>query len=171
MFRQSLLPRACLTLALGLTLSYPPAWGQERSAYERLDRLERDLNMLQRHVYRGAPAPMYAPDGAASVNAQLRMDRLEAEMRDLTGRVEEYANRLEQLRRRVEPLNGEAEPRFGPGSGPASQGPVAAAIPSVRPGSGGPPRPARPPALPEPDEDDRATAQWTATERADSDLR
>ena len=74
--------------------------------------------MLQRHVYRGAPAPMYAPDGAAAVNAQLRMDRLEAEMRDLTGRVEEYANRLEQLRRRVEHVNGEAELRFGQGSGP-----------------------------------------------------
>ncbi len=114
MFRQSLLPRACLTLALGLTLSYPPAWGQERSPYERLDRLERDLNMLQRHVYRGAAVSTYAPDGAASVNAQLRMDRLEAEMRELTGRVEEYGNRLEQLRRRVEQLNGEADLRFGP---------------------------------------------------------
>ncbi|MGD9613921.1 MAG: tol-pal system protein YbgF [Alphaproteobacteria bacterium] len=137
MFRQSLLPRACLTLALGLTLSsapvwVPPAWAQERSPYDRLDRLERDLNMLQRHVYRGAPVPMYAPDGAAAVNAQLRMDRLEAEMRELTGRVEEYANRLEQLRRRVEQVNGEAESRFGQGSGP-----------------GGPPRPARPPALAE----------------------
>ena len=55
MFRQSLLPRACLTLALGLTLSAasgwappawapsawaPAAWAQERSAYERLDRLD-----------------------------------------------------------------------------------------------------------------------------------
>src|SRR6188474_2197002 len=89
MFRRSLLPRACLTLALGLTLSHPLAWGQERSPYERLDRLERDLNMLQRHVYRGATVSTYAPDGAtASVNTQLRMDRLEAEMRELTGRVE-----------------------------------------------------------------------------------
>ena len=31
--------------------------GQDRSAYERLDRLERDLNMLQRQVYRGGPSP------------------------------------------------------------------------------------------------------------------
>jgi tol-pal system protein YbgF len=157
MSRQSLLPRTCLTLALGLMLSCPPAWGQERSAYERLDRLERDLNMLQRHVYRGAAAPMYAPDGAASVNAQLRMDRLEAEMRELTGRVEEYANRLEQLRRRVEPLNNEGEARFGQGSSPVGQGPVAAAMPSARTGAGGPPRPARPPATPErpgPNEDE-----------------
>ena len=70
MFRQSLLPRACLTLALwsGAVLrdslvlcGASPASAQDRSTYERLDRLERDLNMLQRQVYRGAPAPMYAP--------------------------------------------------------------------------------------------------------------
>jgi tol-pal system protein YbgF len=134
MFRQSLLPRACLTLALGLTAILAPAWGQERSPYERLDRVERDLNMLQRHVYRGAAVPTYAPDGAASVNAQLRMDRLEAEMRELTGRVEEYGNSLEQLRRRLEQLNGEADLRLGQGAGPMAQGPVAAPMPPARPG-------------------------------------
>jgi tol-pal system protein YbgF len=151
MFRQSLLPRACLMLALGLTLSSapalaPPALAQERSPYERLDRLERDLNMLQRHIYRGAPVPM--PDGAAAVNAQLRMDRLEAEMRELTGRVEEYANRLEQMRRRVEQLNGEAELRFGQASGPGPQGPIDGAMPPARLGTGGPPMPARQPTMP-----------------------
>lgn len=145
MFRQSLLPRACLTLALGLMLSPVPALAQERSPYERLDRLERDLSMLQRHVYRGAPVPMYAPDGAASVNTQLRMDRLEAEMRELTGRIEEYVHRLEQLRRQVEQAHGEAELRTGQGSGAGSQGQVAAATPPPRSGPGGPMRPARPP--------------------------
>ena len=137
MFRQSLLPRACPTLALGLTLSFawvllawtPPALAQDRSTYERLDRLERDLNMLQRHVYRGASVPMYAPDGTAAVNVQLRMDRLEAELRDLTGRIEEYANRLEQLRRRVEHVNGEGELRVGQGSSPGFQGPAVTAMP------------------------------------------
>jgi tol-pal system protein YbgF len=159
MFRRSLLPRACLTLALGLTLFLAPAWGQERSAYDRLDRLERDLNMLQRHVYRGAAVSTYAPDGAASVNTQLRMDRLEAEMRELTGRVEEYANHLEQLRRGVEQLNREAGLRSGPGSGPAAQGQVAAAMPPAHSGiAGGPPSPARPTAMlarPGSDEDER----------------
>ncbi|HEX2152267.1 MAG TPA: tol-pal system protein YbgF, partial [Stellaceae bacterium] len=135
-------PSASVRQARGLTLSSapalaPPALAQERLPYERLDRLERDLNMLKRHIYQGASVPVYAPDGAAAVNAQLRMDRLEAEMRDLTGRVEEYANRLEQMRRRVEQLNGNAESRFGHTSGPGPQGPVAAAMP--------PPRSARPP--------------------------
>ncbi|MGE3783537.1 MAG: hypothetical protein AB7H71_12425, partial [Alphaproteobacteria bacterium] len=150
MFRQSLLPRACLTLALGLPLFLAQAWGQERSPYERLDRIERDLNMLQRHVYRGAAVPTYATDGAVSVNAQLRMDRLEAEMRDLTGRVEEYGNRLEQLINRVEQLDGASGPRFSQGSGHAAQGAVAAAMPPPRSGTaGGSPLPARPPSTPD----------------------
>jgi tol-pal system protein YbgF len=158
MFRQSLLPRACLTLAPGLALSFaiawvllagaPPAIAQDRSTYERLDRLERDLNMLQRHVYRGASVPMYAPDGTAAVNVQLRMDRLEAELRDLTGRIEEYANRLEQLRRRVEHVNGEGELRVGQGSSPGFQGPAVTPMPPARPVTDMP-RSAHPPTMPE----------------------
>jgi len=148
MFRQSPPPRACLTLALGLTLLFAPAWGQDRSPYERLDRLERDLNMLQRHVYRGGAVSTYATDGAASVNNQLRLDRLEAEMRELTGRVEEYGNRLEQLMRQVELLNGGAGPRLGSGADAVAQGAVAAAMPAAR-AAGGSSLPARPPAMPE----------------------
>ncbi len=138
MFPLSLPPRAGLMLALGLTLSCTATWAQERSPYERLDRLERDLNMLQRQLYRSGAAAAYAPDGAVSVNIQLRMDRIEADMRELTGRVEEYANRVEQLRRRVEQMGGDVETRPG-----AAQAATAAMPP--RPGALVPPRPARPP--------------------------
>ncbi len=101
--------------------------------------------MLQRHVYRGAPVSAYAPDGAASVNSQLRMDRLEAEMRELTGRIEEYANRLEQLRRRVEQLNAEAAPRLGRVPVSRTEGPAIAAMPPGRSRHcRGAPPPARP---------------------------
>ncbi len=50
MSRQSLLPGAWLSIAFGLAvIAVPaPAWSQDRSTQERLDRLERDLNMLQR---------------------------------------------------------------------------------------------------------------------------
>src|ERR1700680_3510555 len=58
MFRQSLLPRTCFAVALGLAVIAPtaPARSQDRLTLERLDRLERDLHMLQRQVSRGAPA-------------------------------------------------------------------------------------------------------------------
>ena len=90
MFRRPLLPCGLLpcglvaaALGLGLCLAPPAALAQDRSTQERLDRLERDLNMLQRQVYRGAPAPAMGGDGGA-VTATIRMDRIEDQMRDLT---------------------------------------------------------------------------------------
>jgi len=100
MFRQ-LLPYgfAIVALGCGLSIAPSPVHSQDRSAEERLDRLERDLNMLQRQVYRGMPAPPAGADsGGALVNTQIRMDRLEAQMRNLTGRVEELANQIAQVR-------------------------------------------------------------------------
>ena len=134
MFRRTLLPCACGAVALGLAaVTLPPAFGQDRSTQERLDRLERDLNMLQRQVYRGGPPPM-GGDPSAAVGVQVRMDRLEEEMRELTGRVEEFSNQVEQLRHRMEQINGDIDGRLsqgGPGPGPyASAGP--------RPGAGPP---------------------------------
>jgi TolA-binding protein len=129
MFRHSLLPYACFSVALGLAVAAPfgPARGQDRSTLERLDRVERDLNMLQRQVYRGGPAPMAGGDPGGAVNAEIRMDRMESQMRDLTGRVEEFMNQVERLRQRVDQVNGDIETRFGqappaPG-GYASAGP------------------------------------------------
>jgi tol-pal system protein YbgF len=149
MFRRTLLACACGAVALGLAVIMSPlASAQDRSTQERLDRLERDLNMLQRQVYRGGPPPMGGDPGAA-VGVQVRMDRLEEQMRDLTGRVEEFSNQVEQLRHRMEQINGDLDARVsqaGPGPGP-----YAAAGPPPRPG-GGPPGPRfRPPDPLQPD--------------------
>ena len=142
MSRQSLLPGAWLSIAFGLAvIAVPaPAWSQDRSTQERLDRLERDLNMLQRQVYRGAPPPpIVGGDGGAAVNAEIRMGRLEAQMRDLTGRVEEFINQIEQVRQRVEQVTSDIEERVSQAAGPPPTGNQAPA----RPGSAGPARPAR----------------------------
>ena len=47
MSRQSLLPCAWLSVAFGLAIVVAPVpgWTQDRSTQERLDRLERDLNI------------------------------------------------------------------------------------------------------------------------------
>ena len=142
MFRRSPLPRTCLIVALGLAaFTRPaPAWSQDSSTQERLDRLERDLNMLQRQVYRGgSPRSTAGGDGGGAVNTEIRMDRLEAQMRDLTGRVEEAVNRVDQVRQRVEQINGDIETRFSQGGTVA--GPLAAANPRA---TAPPPRPAAP---------------------------
>jgi len=130
MFRRPLLPCACLAVALGLAVFVAPTTvhSQDRSTHERLDRLERDLNMLQRQVYRGAPPPPLAGDRGAAVNAEIRMERLEAQMRDLTGHVEEIMNKVVQVRQRIEQINGDVDMRFNQlGAGP---GATAAANPA-----------------------------------------
>src|SRR5947207_7027881 len=133
MFRHWLLRCAYFGVALGLAAApLMPARGQDRSTFERLDRLERDLNMLQRQVYRGGPAPMAGGDPAGAVNSEIRMDRIETQMRDLTGRVEEFMNQVERLRQRVDQVNGDVEARVS--QAPPVSGSYAAASPS-------PPRP------------------------------
>ncbi len=157
MFRRSFLPCACL-IALGVVVLVAPmrAWGQDRSTQDRLDRLERDLNMLQRQVYRGAPAPVGdSGGGGGAVNAEIRMNQLESQMRGLTGRVEEFTNQITQVRQRVEQLNSDIEMRLNQrGAGP---GPIAAAAPPpARPGMAAASRADRQPPQPDPDDDDDA---------------
>ncbi len=58
MIRRSILSHARPTLLLALVAAavpIPAAWSQERAMQDRLDRLERDLSMLQRQVYRSGP--------------------------------------------------------------------------------------------------------------------
>lgn len=104
-----------------------------------MDRLERDLSMLQRQVFRVGSAPV-AGAGPAAVDVELRMDRIEAQMRDLTGHVEDAVNGLEQLRRRLEQVNNDIELRFSQGQEQPSRGPgtssrASAGITDSSPGS------------------------------------
>jgi len=93
------------------------ARSQDRALQDRLDRLEKDLSMLQRQVYRGGGGPAIGTGSSPAVDTEVRMDRLEAEMRDLTGRVEDATNGVEQLRRRLEQINSDIDVRFGQGQG------------------------------------------------------
>ena len=60
------------------------------------------------------------------------MERLEAQMRDLTGRVEEIGNGLDQLKQRVEQINTDIDVRFSQMGGSAAAGPAPG-----RPGAAG----------------------------------
>jgi tol-pal system protein YbgF len=123
-----------LTLGLVVVGLPAPGWSQDRTTAERLDRLERDLNMLLRQIYRGAPPSAEAADAGAGVNAEIRMERLEGQMRDLTGRVEELMNQVNQVRQRVEQINSDVAVRFsqmpgGAGAAGTGEPPPHAALP------------------------------------------
>ena len=120
MIRRFIVPRARPTLLLVLIAAAMPvmtARSQDRTAQERLDRLERDLSMLQRQVYRSGPTPIVAPNSGGAVDTELRMDRIEEQMRELTGRVEDAVNGVEQMRRRLEQINSDIDVRSSQGLG------------------------------------------------------
>jgi tol-pal system protein YbgF len=117
------LPTTLLLVLVALALPIHSARSQDRAMQDRLERLERDLSMLQRQVYRGGGSPPVAAGHNAAVDVELRMDRLEAEMRDLTGRIENAANGVEQLRRRLEQVNSDIDVRFGQGQGQSATSP------------------------------------------------
>jgi tol-pal system protein YbgF len=129
-------PRSILLLAfVAMTLPNTAARAQDRALQDRLERLERDLSMLQRQVYRGGPSPVVGAGSAGAVDTELRMDRLEAQMRELTGRVEDAVNGVQQLQRGLEQINSDIDVRFSQGQGQA-QGPPRNSAPSTHVSTG-----------------------------------
>ncbi len=137
---------------LALLASAVPAFAQDvRALVDRVDRLQRDIDTLQRQVYRGQvpqapigggppPVVQMAPAGgsdlsnAAVSRFETRLSQLEDTLRDLTGKIEEISYANEQTRRQLDKMTGDMELRFQdlekgrPGQPPAQaqgQAPVA----------------------------------------------
>ncbi len=70
----------------------PMAWAQEDGAMaDRMDRLERDINFLQRQVYRGASTDPNAGGGPIANGGQLevRLSQMDEEIRQMRGMIEQ----------------------------------------------------------------------------------
>lgn len=82
-----------LLLAVSLVSIATSAFAQDSALMDRLGRLERDMNFLQRQVYTGAPAgdpnAMPAATGAGAAQLDVRISGLEEQMRALRGQVEQ----------------------------------------------------------------------------------
>lgn len=122
-----------------------------RPLLDRLDRLERDMNLLQRQVYRGsapngAPMAVSPPDSQSAVNYEVRISQLEDQMRTLTGQIEEINYNIDQLKRRVDTLASDTDQRLIAieHGAPAATPPPPGAPPPAGPG-GPPPRAIAPP--------------------------
>jgi tol-pal system protein YbgF len=95
-----------------------------RPVLDRMERMERDLSILQRQVYRGQTPPPASGGGAASassaaemdssiaINLQSRLTQMENELRALTGKIEETSFAETQLANRLERLQKDYELRF-----------------------------------------------------------
>lgn len=88
-----------------------------RPLLDRLDRLERDMNLLQRQVYRGtgpggAPTAPSPSDSQSSVNYEVRISQLEDQARTVTGQIEEINYNLDQLKRRLDTLSSDIDQRL-----------------------------------------------------------
>lgn len=122
-----------------------PAAAQDAQTLDRLNRLERDLQTLQRQVYRGGTPPASpassgsssltdAGDGTSAANRlNARIDELENQIRQMTGRFEEVEFASSQANRRIDKLvedvdfrlnqleRGAAQPQPGQATGSVEQ--------------------------------------------------
>jgi tol-pal system protein YbgF len=115
---------AAPVIAAVIAIAIPSARSQDRATQDRLDRLERDLTLLQRQYRGGGPNQIPGGPAGSAVDTELRMDRLETQMRELTGRIEDAVNGVEQLRRRVEQINSDLDVRLGQGLGQPKGAPL-----------------------------------------------
>lgn len=138
-------PFACaLTLLCGLAV---PALAQPapdtRALVDQIDRLRRDVDVLQRQLARGAPAAATGGAAAGGIpttfieQTDARFGDLDTQLRDITGRVEELTYQVRQLTERMDKLVGDVDFRLSAlerGGAPAVAGaapPAGAAAPST----------------------------------------
>lgn len=104
-----------LGLAFGAVLAgqaYGPAFAQSADVQNRLERIENELDTLNRAVYRGETPP---PSARAAIgmneqaDAEVRFQQMEGEIRDMRGKLEEQGHQLRQLTEKLELMNADQQ--------------------------------------------------------------
>lgn len=150
----------CAALAAAAVWTAPvPARAQTqdlRPLIDRMDRLQRDMDVMQRNLARGGsgggsvqpvspPPPQQMAPGAGTVpssgfveQTDIRLSALEGQIRDLTGRIEETLNRVTIVQQRLDKLVGDVDFRLGQiekGGAPAAAAEAAPAPAAAAPGT------------------------------------
>jgi tol-pal system protein YbgF len=98
-----------------------PAQAQQDDTFNRINRLEREIDTLNRAVYKGQ-VPASAPtilsgsssgDPGYQANLEVRLAEMEKQLRDLTGKIEQQTFETQQLRERLDRSLGDMELRVG----------------------------------------------------------
>lgn len=104
----ALLCRCCVVVLASLFLwGIVPAQAQTNDVLNRINRLENEIDTLNRAVYRGETPPPAAYASPASpsqdsAHIEVRLQQLESDLRTLTGKIEEQSYAIDQIRRQVE---------------------------------------------------------------------
>lgn len=138
--------RIHLLALIALAGTAVPAAAQRADSVERrVDRLEQELRAVQRRVFPGGRAQFVEPEigseeegasravqpsGDALASLAARVDALEAQLRTLTGQVEEQGYRTRQLEEQVAQLRAEVQARLAPPEPAARELEPAAAAPA-----------------------------------------
>ena len=137
-------------LAVAAFLGLDPVAGAAQTAgvadlANRVDRLQRELDALQRAVHGNRPPPAAAVPGGAgraadgprtSARNSVRLSQLETEIRTLTGLIEELDHRLRRLEGRIAELE---EPPAAAAAAPDPEGPEQDAASAGPPAAAGDP--------------------------------
>jgi len=111
---------ACF-LSVGLVSEGSAQDSDVRPLLDRMERLERDIRTLNLSISRGTPLPPASQGETSSANGLskpaiarlgLRMDRLEQDIRDATGTMEEMNFRINQVVERLDKLVGDVDFRL-----------------------------------------------------------
>ncbi|HEX2115001.1 MAG TPA: tol-pal system protein YbgF [Alphaproteobacteria bacterium] len=121
-FFASWIRRIACSLAVLVSLAVPAAAQTDtRSLVDQIDRLRRDVDVLQRQLARGGPPPAAGPTAVGSgagvpvtfiEQTDARFADLDTQLRDLTGRVEELNYSVRQLTERLDKLVGDVDFRL-----------------------------------------------------------
>ncbi len=112
--RFSLLTTTCLLLSLPAHAQY----NDNRAAMERMDRMERDMQMLQRQLARGGDRSIgtlnddMGTPAPGSAQTEVRLSALEEDLRSLRGKVEENEFQIRRLSENFEKMQKDVDFRF-----------------------------------------------------------
>ena len=142
---------AAIASLLAVACAGVPAVAQQdvSALVERVQRLERTVTDLQRSVYAGQTPPAGSLSGPVDAGAQsalpnllTKVQLLETQIRNLTGRVEELGYKLDRVNSQVEKVQTDTDLRLQAleGGTPSSSAPAPASAPAPDQTLGAPPR-------------------------------
>ena len=148
-------------LALGGVLPQSVSAQTSRDVTNRLERLENEMQTMSRALYRGESLPpgSFSDVGSDAAALGVRLDRLETQMRDMNGRIEEQDNAIRQLQTQLERTNSDIETRFNGMDNGTVTG-AAPPAPTQYTTMGAPPQPAAP--VLDTGSNDTAGYQWSS---------